>query len=60
MMYYVGTSRARTGLRIIATLDDEACSALLVSHFNYPADKEIKAPKSKLADKLNALKMKID
>lgn len=60
MMYYVGTSRARTGLRIITTLDDEACSALLISHFDYPEGKVIKAPKSKLADKLQAMKMKID
>lgn len=59
MLYYVGTSRARTGLRIITTLDDEACSALLTSHFDYPAGKEIKSPKSKLADKLCAMRMKM-
>ncbi len=58
MMYYVGTSRAKTELRIITTLDDDACNKLLTSRFGYPEDKKIKAPKSKLADKLNALKMK--
>ena len=59
MMYYVGTSRAKTGLRIITTLDDDTCSGLLMEKFDYPADKTIKNPKGKLADKLNALRMKI-
>ena len=58
MMYYVGTSRAKTGLRIIATLDDEACSKLLVSKFDYPEGKPIKSPQSKLADKLCAMRMR--
>ncbi len=58
MMYYVGSSRAKIELRIITTLDDEACSRLLTKRFGYPEDKKIKAPKIKLADKLNALKMK--
>ena len=58
-MYYVGTSRAKTGLRIITTLDDETCSGVLMEKFEYPAGKPIKNPKGKLADKLNALRMKI-
>ena len=60
MRYYVGTSRARTGLRIITTLDDEGCINILTGKFDYPADKPIKNPKGKLADKLNAVKMKFD
>ena len=59
MMYYVGASRAKTGLRIITTLDDETCSDVLMGKFEYPASKSIKNPKGKLADKLNALRMKI-
>ncbi len=58
MMYYVGSSRARVELRIITTLDDEACVKLLTGRFEYPEDKKIKGPKNKLADKLNALRMK--
>ena len=59
MMYYVGTSRAKIGLRIIATLDDSACSKLLVSQFGYPEDTPIKNPKGKLADKLCAMRMRM-
>lgn len=60
MLYYVGTSRARTGLCIVTNLDDEACTSILTGKFDYPADKPIKNPKGKLADKLNAIRMKTD
>ena len=59
MMYYVGTSRARTGLCIVTTLNDEACSKLLISQFGYPNDTQIKNPKIKLADKLCAMRMRM-
>ena len=59
LMYYVGTSRAKTGLRIITSLDDEACSKLLISQFGYPKDQGIKNPKGKLADKLCAMRMRM-
>ena len=60
MMYYVGTSRAKTGLCIVTTLDDEACSKLLVSQFDYPENVEIKNPKIKLSDKLCAMRMRVE
>ena len=58
LRFYVGASRAKVGLCIVAELNDETCEKLLRKHFDYPADKEIRNPKSKLAEKLNALRMK--
>lgn len=40
-------------------LDNESCSSLLMNIFEYPEGKQIKNTKGKLADKLNALWMKI-
>ncbi len=50
LLYYVATSRARTKLSIIASINDEECEELLRTVFNY--DKKIKQPKKNLADAL--------
>ena len=58
LRFYVGASRAKVGLNIISTLDDDACIALLRSHFDYPADKPVKNPSGKLAEMMNAQRMR--
>ena len=58
LLFYVGASRAKLSLHIISTLDEDACTRLLQKHFDYPEGKTISNPQGKLAEKLNALKMK--
>ena len=50
LLYYVATSRARTKLSIIASINDDECEELLRTVFKY--DKKIKQPKKNLADAL--------
>ena len=53
MLYYVGTSRARLRLSLIAQLDDEKCREILLKRLKY--DRKIKIPRRDLASALNSL-----
>ena len=52
MLYYVGTSRARLRLSLIAQLDDENCRDILLRCLKY--EKKIKNPRRELASELNS------
>ena len=53
LLFYVGTSRARTRLEILAEMTDEDCRTVLQERLNQ--DGHNKVPKRKLASALNAI-----
>jgi hypothetical protein len=52
LRFYVGASRARLRLAIVANLDDEDCIAVLRNRFN--VREKIRKPKKEFARALNA------
>ena len=52
LLFYVGTSRARTRLEILAEMSDEDCQMVLQERLNQ--DGHVKVPRRKLASALNA------
>lgn len=57
-LFYVGASRARFRLIIVANLSDDDCKKVLEADFH--VDRKIKRPKAELTSKLNAVVMKLD
>lgn len=53
LLFYVGTSRARTRLEIIADLSDDDCQAILQERMRQKG--KVKSPRRKLASSLNAV-----
>ena len=53
LIYYVGASRARLRLDVMAILSDDDCSEILNTTLNYTG--KIKKPKKDLAGALNAV-----
>lgn len=55
MLYYVGTSRARIRLGLIAQLDDDDCREILINCLKF--ERKIRNPRRELASALNAIGM---
>ena len=55
MLYYVGTSRARIRLGLIAQLDDNDCQEILTNCLKF--DRKIRNPRRELASALNSIGM---
>ena len=53
LLFYVGTSRARTRLEIMADLSEDDCQVILQERLHQKA--KVKAPRRKLASALNAV-----
>ncbi len=53
LLFYVGTSRARTKLEITAVLSDDDCKDILLSALNYQG--KVRRAKRDLAGALNAI-----